>query len=495
MGLFIYLVGRILKSKRANLVWSRKNDRQWMAWLRFAGACFLCIALSVVGIRGGLQSKPLHFVNANVFTAPLLNNLVLNSSFTFIKSYGAKALPHDQYFSDKNEMLSYLNGSMQGSLLEGHRPKTPQNIVIIIIESFGREYVGPVNGGKSYTPFLDELQKKSLSFENAFANSRRSIEGIAAVMAGIPAMMNEPFISSQFTSNYFVGLGTMLTQKKYATSFFHGGHNGTMYFDSFMKSSGVEKYYGATEYGNSADDDGVWGIWDEPFLAWMNQHIDKMPRPFMASVFTLSSHQPFKVPAKYKDRFPEGEIEILKTVSYTDFALREFFDEAAKKSWYKDTLFVITADHTSKHYRKEFENDIGDYRVPLIFFHPGFEFPKVDTKMIVQQIDVMPTVLDFLNIPEKDKNFLGSSVFIPGDKVAVDYIDGRYLLVSKDYQLRWSPRENDLKMFAMDDWNGDKPLEQPAERKQLLEKKLKAAVQYFNEGMWDNKLYYPALRK
>ncbi|QDK38732.1 sulfatase [Bdellovibrio sp. NC01] len=464
-------------------------------WALHGFLSFVAIVITVVAIRGGLQGKPISFVNANVFTAPVLNNLVLNSTFTFIKSYGADEIKHEKYFTNKDEMLKYLNGSIETpSLLEGKRPSGKQNVVIIILESFGSEYVGPHNG-KTYTPFLDSLMAKSLVFNNAYADGRRSIEGIAAVMAGIPALMSEPFISSHFTANYFLGMGTLLSPKKYSSAFFHGGHNGTMYFDSFMQSAGVEKYYGSTEYANSKDDDGIWGIWDEPFLQFMLTKIDTMSSPFLASVFTLSSHHPFKVPVQYEKDFPEGPIEILKTVSYTDMALKKFFAEAEKKPWFKDTLFIVTADHTSKHYLPEFENEVGDYRIPLFFYHPTYKFPAVDRDMVVQQIDILPSVLDFLGIRNKEENFLGSSVFIPGDKDAVAFIDDHYLLFAKDYRIRWSPGRTEPQMFAMSDVVGENPLTEPAARKNELTLRLKASIQYFNEGMWDNKLYYPALRK
>lgn len=495
--LFAWSVRKVLQRTPQNIFWKSAGSSAKL-WLTHGFLCFVAIAISVVGIRGGLQSKPINFVNANVFSAPLLNNLVLNSTFTFIKSYGAKSLKQEKYFSNKEDMLQHLNGSLSGSSLEGRRPTKPQNIVIIILESFAQEYIGPVGEQKSFTPFLDSLMEKSLVFKNAYANGRRSIEGVGAVMAGIPALMSEPFISSHFTANYFLGLGTLVSQKGYSTSFFHGGHNGTMYFDSFMQSAGVEKYFGAREYGNSADDDGVWGIWDEPFLQWMLQQMDHMPQPFMTSVFTLTSHQPYKVPPQYNGTFKEGPIEILKTISYTDYSLQKFFAEAEKKPWYKDTLFIITADHAALHYRPEFTNDVGSYHVPLIFFHPTYQFPKVDTTVVAQQIDILPTILDFLGIPQNDSNYLGSSLFIPGDKVAVNFNDSRYMLFAKDYFMRWTPGQGEPQMFSMKDPDGEKEIkstpEEEKRRKDLI-LKLKATIQYFNEGMWDNKLYYPALRK
>nr|BFD60438.1 LTA synthase family protein [Bdellovibrio sp. CKG001] len=493
--LFVLVVRRVALAE-SPVVWTApKSSGKLKLWGAHVFLSFVALVLSVIGIRGGLQAKPINFVNANVFTAPLLNNLVLNSTFTFIKSYGAEGLSKQKYFNDKDQMLSLLNGSLRGSLLEGRRAQKPQNVVVIILESFGEEYLGPVDGGKSYTPFLDSLKSKSLSFENAYANGRRSIEGVGAIMGGIPALMNEPFISSHFTANYFLGLGTLLTPHKFSSSFFHGGHNGTMYFDSFMQSAGVEKYFGAREYGNTADDDGVWGIWDEPFLQWMLTQVDEMPQPFMTSVFTLSSHQPFKVPAQYSERFVEGPLPILKAVEYTDYALQRFFEEAAKKPWFKDTLFIITADHTSMHYRPEYQNEQGNYRIPLMLYHPSFKFPQVDTQMVVQQIDILPTVLDFLGISDKDQNYLGSSVFVPGDKVAVNFIDGRYILFARDYSVTWSPGHGEPQMFAITDRAHEKDLSASlteAPRRDLLVQRLKATIQYFNEGMWDNKLYYPS---
>lgn len=461
-------------------------------WLAHAFLCFVAVVVSVVGIRGGLQRKPLSFVHANVFAAPVLNNLVLNSTFTFIKSVKEDSLKKEIFFQDSKEMLSYLNGSIPGpSLMEKRRFPQKQNVVVIILESFGAEYFGAYEG-RSYTPFLDSLMEKSLVMKNGYANARRSIEGVAAVMGGVPAMMNEPFISSHFMSNYFLGLGTLLGQQGYHTSFFHGANNGSMYFDSFMQSAGVEHYYGSHEFPDASQHDGVWGIWDEPFLQFMAQKLNTFPQPFMSSVFTLTSHQPFKVPAAYEKELPDGPLPILKTIAYTDLALKKFFEAACKQPWYENTLFVITADHTSEHFRKEYQTDWGDYHVPLIFFHPRMQWaPEIDRAQIAQQIDVMPSILDFLGFPEKDRNFLGSSIFVKGDKTATVFIDGRYLLFSRDYFLKWVNGAASPQMYASQDLLEQKPLAEPAARREELEKRLKASIQYFNQGMWDNKLYYP----
>ncbi len=148
-------------------------------------------------------------------------------------------------------------------------------------------------------------------------------------------------------------------------------------------------------------------------------------------------------------RLSEGPIEIFKNGGLHGLCFKEIFAEAEKKPWFKDTLFIITADHAAVHYRPEYTNDIGTYKIPLILYHPTYKFPAVDTSMVAQQTDILPTILDFLNIPQNDRNYLGSSLFAPGDKVAVNFNDGHYLLFAKDYFMRWAPGQSEPQMFAM----------------------------------------------
>lgn len=446
-----------------------------------------------VGARGGLQSKPINFAHAQSFLSPMMNNVVLNSSFTFLQTIKRQSLPRDHYFSNE-EMLAVLKQGLTGpSLLQAENRPLKPNIVLIILESFSLEFVGHANGGKGYTPFLDELAGKGLFFHNAFANARRSIEGVGAIMGGIPALMNEPFISSQYLTNYFLGVGTWLQKSGYHTSFFHGAQNGSMYFDQFMKSAGVKNYFGQNEFPHPEDNDGTWGIWDEPFLQWMNTRLGTFPQPFFSTVFTLSSHNPFRIPPQYAGRFPKGTSEIHETIGYTDHALRQFFAQAAQQPWFDNTIFIITADHTYKGDRPEYQNELGRYRVPLLIYAPKVKLPRPDEDQVVQHIDILPTILDLVGIPEKEKNYLGTSVFVPGRRFAVNFSDGRYLYITRDYFLTHN-REGDFQMFAMKDPQGSQALQEPAAERNELIQRLKACIQYFSQGMWDNKLYYPSGR-
>lgn len=488
----LYLVNAILMGFFWWLLW--RLARTEKSWRKFPAHSIvyavLFLALSVLAVRGGFQKKPITFVNANVFASPLLNNFVLNSTFTFIKSFGDKKIPEFNFFPTQSEAREeILKGLSTNSKPANILPSGAQtNVVIVIMESFGSEYTA-AGGDPSYTPFLDSLAKKSLYFPKAYANARRSIEGIAAIMAGLPALMNEPFVSSQFTSNEFIGLGTVLKEKGYHTAFFHGGMNGTMYFDSFTQSAGLDHYFGLNEYPERTRDfDGTWGIWDGPFFNWTVEQISQFPSPFLASVFSLSSHHPFRVPPGTEAQYPEGPIEILKSVRYADDALKDFFAKASQQPWYGNTLFVITADHTSLHFRPEFDNVLGSYWVPVLFYHPRVQWPSLEPQRVVSQVDIMPTILDVLGeSPSKQMPF-GQSIFREGERFAVNFLDGVYYLFGKDHYLK-SIDLQDAQLFDRADLRGERPLIDQTELKNVYLQKLRAHAQFYNNGMLKNQLY------
>ena len=140
-----------------------------------------------------------------------------------------------------------------------------KNIVIIIVESLSAEFTGIGNPGHGYTPFLDSLAEKGLYFKNRFANGRRSIDAPPSILAGLPHLRDETFFCAEFKTLH--GLGTVLKSHGYNTSFFHGGKNGTMFFDVFSRRMGFDDYYGLNEYPNPQDSDGIWGIYDESVSA------------------------------------------------------------------------------------------------------------------------------------------------------------------------------------------------------------------------------------
>lgn len=417
------------------------------------GLSVVILLLSILCARGGLQLKPLTFVDAKLFENSYGNNLVLNSSFTIMKTLGKNSVERLNFFPPQ-ELLALLN---KQDISPVQVEKQQLNVVVIILESFSTEYLGLKN--PEVTPFFNRLRAKGADFQKTYANGRRSIEGVAAILSGIPALMEEPFINSEFSTNQVIGLGSLLSAKKYHTSFFHGGANGSMHFDRFIASVGIENYFGLNEYPHPNDRDGSWGIYDEPFLQWTCEKLSHFTPPFFTGIFTLSSHQPYNFPEKYHERFKDERSPILKTIRYADHSLEQFLKCAEMKPWYKDTLFILTADHTGP-FLEEGASFESRYQIPLLLFSPQSGLLKnLDTNQYAQQIDILPTILDILHIEQKNVNFLSRSLLRNGPKIVALYAD-------RQYQLIGDVRDAD--------------------------QQLKAVQQYFSEGLYDNRLYYPA---
>ncbi len=455
-------------------------------------AMLLVVWVVIAGMRGGFKhsTRPITISNAGEFVENVSEiNIVINTPFSIIRTLKAKPLPRVQYFADEDLDSIY-------SPVKFPQPKGAfknKNVVVLILESYSREYLGGFNksleNGKyrGYTPFLDSLKKVSLSFNNAYANGRKSIEGLPSVTSSIPGI-NEPFILSYYSANKISSLGGLLKAKGYHTSFFHGAPNGSMGFSSYVKMAGIEHYYGMNEYKNDKDFDGMWGIWDEPFLQYMAKNLDSFKQPFYSNVFTLSSHHPFKLPAQYEGKFPKGTLPVHQNVGYTDMALRKFFQTASKSPWYKNTLFVITADHSSLAWHDEYKTSMGAFAVPIIFFDPSGEL-KGEVNEPVQHIDIMPTVLNYLNYDKPYFAFGNDVLHRAKNDFVINTIDNKYQIVKGDYIMQWG----DDKVTGLYNYRQDILMQKDLSASELavkneLETYVKAFIQQYNKNMIDNSL-------
>lgn len=453
------------------------------------------LALTVLGVRGGIQLKPIGILSAAQYAPSEETAIVLNSAFTLMRSSDQRGIQKISFYTDEKEMTrifdvnkNYTSVDSLGNLL----PMQKKNVFVIILESFSAEHIGVLthqegNKKTDFTPFLDSLAKKSLFFEG-FANGKRSIEGIPAILASLPTWMTEDFITSQYASNKFNSLASILKAEGYSTSFFHGGKNGTMGFDAFCKSAGFENYYGKNEYPDPSDYDGSWGISDEPYLQYIAQTLNATPEPFLGAVFTLSSHHPYKVPEKYKNKFRKGPLEIQETIMYADFALQQFFAKASKMPWFNNTIFVITADHTSEAYQPFYKNRIGQYAVPIIFYDPQAQ-ETGHQGIIAQQTDIMPTILDMLHYPKPFVAF-GSSVLRPDEpRFSLSYLNGNYQLIKDGYA--WQTDHSISSALYNFEKDSMLTTNLSAAHKSLaadMDKLLKSIIQQYNNRMIGNKL-------
>lgn len=388
---------------------------------------FLIInGLCLLGIRGGLQRVPIMIIDAAAYSNASNIPLIINTPFFVIKTAELDAIEPLNIMS-QNQVKNYINPIHTCDARKKEFKKL--NVCIIILESFSKEFTG-IGNRKSYTPFLDSLMLQSVLFKNAIANGKTSIEGIPSIVASLPSFMNNPYINSIYSNNLIQTLATELKTKNYSSTFYHGGTNGTMNFNSFAKAAGFDVYFGRSEYNNDEDYDGHWGIYDEPFLQKVLKEISLQKAPFFSTIFTLSSHNPYKVPEKYKGKFPKGKLEIMESIGYADYSLKQFFNEAKKQAWFKNTLFVLCPDHTGTSDDYFYANPMGQYTIPIIFYYQDLPARTIDKT--VQQIDIMPTVLNYLNY-DSPYYSLGNDMFDSIQKPVLYYISPQLYCVADSF--------------------------------------------------------------
>ncbi|MCZ4695195.1 LTA synthase family protein [Ancylomarina euxinus] len=439
LGLLVFILIRFFLFTLTKRVKTQREFNYKTALAVCLSVLFLCIA----GIKNNLNifGDSLEIKDAIQDVEQVEDaGIVLNSAFTLLASYFEKA-PIKAY-SQEMPVSSKLKAE---SKLLNKKAFRPDNVVIIILESFTKETFKSLNPNlengnyPGYAPFLDSLMHESLYFTNAYANGRKSMDALPAIISSIPASQT-PFILSNKPAEKVPGLAFCLKQKGYETMFFHGSHNATMGFADYCKAADIDTYYGLNEYPYTNDFDGTWGIFDEPYLNYMAKELNQCKKPFLATVFTLSSHNPYVVPAKYKGIFPKGTDGIHETMNYTDHALRLFFKTAAEMPWYKNTLFVITADHAITPWHKEYATSANAFAIPLMFYAPGKDL-KGKREECAQQIDIFPTVLNYLNY-DQDFRSAGHDLLDPNsEKFAISIINQCYQMIQDDYLLLFDGKE------------------------------------------------------
>lgn len=436
-------------------------------WKRIAIAGAAVLAL-VVGLRGGFQYKPLSLNHAYVRGSSAVGVLTLNSTFSFFKNRRRLDTLSLKFFASPEAVKSQL-GQLHFPKSSRHGKYGGWNVVLIIVESLNTEYMGALNGGEGYTPFLDSLANKGTLFARNFANGRRSIEAVPSLLCGLPSLMDEALIVSPYQGIELQCLGQYAKAAGYSTHFFHGAYNGSMHFDAFSTRAGFDNYYGFNEFGDRGQSDGIWGIFDEPFLLFSLSKLNQLAQPFVSTIFTLSSHHPYRIPPEYRERLPKGELEIHPSIAYVDQALEKFFAGAESQPWFGKTIFIITGDHTHKSAKREYQNLLGYYRVPLLIYIPGGEPTRPDR--ITQHIDILPTIIDLLGLPAEKRLMFGQSVFAEGAGVAFNGDERGYWLYADDHLVQYLHASKEFTGGgAGRDW-------------------LKAVVHYFNEGVVANTLY------
>ena len=458
---------------------TRLRQRHYV-WWQYDVAMLLSLLFvapfTVAGIRGGFTTavRPITISNANQYANhPIEAALVLNTPFSLYRTIGKDVFVVPDYFSPEDLEVIYSPihqpDIVTNDSVDSDTTFVKKNVVILIVESFGREYIGALNrsldGGryKGYTPFVDSFV--------------------------------EPFFLTPASMNHVSGIARLLGNEGYETAFFHGAQRGSMGFQAFANATGFKAYYGREDFnadsrfGNDDDFDGTWAIWDEPFLQYYGAKMSEMKEPFMTAVFTASSHHPYVVPEKYQDVYPEEGLIIHKCIRYTDMAIRKFFERVIHEPWFHNTIFVLTSDHTNLSDHAYYQTDLGGFCSPIIIYEPGNQsrIPEIQDK-IAQQIDILPTVMGMLHYPKPYFAF-GIDLFNtpPEETWAVNYLNGIYQYVKKEHVLQFDG-EKTIGIYALSDslmqnnLNGQLP-DQP-----WMEQDLKAIIQQYMSRMVEDRL-------
>lgn len=415
-------------------------------WPYYAGNTAILIAaagLCIAGARGGMtrMTRPITLSNATLYTPDNRKaNLILSNPFCILRTAGsAGRISYRRYFPDEE---------LDRRFTPIHRPVDSaavslpgRNIVIFIMESMSAEhsahlrpdlYAGLPEPG--FTPFLDSLMRHGLCFERMYANGTRSIQAMPSVLGSIPSFRT-PFVLMPQSLGASRQLPAILADMGYATAFFCGSERGSMGFGAYARSAGIDRLVSREEYEakhGKEDFDGYWGIWDEPFLQFMGEELATMPEPFFATLFTLSSHHPFVVPERYAASLPDGYTKIHKGVAYDDMAFRRLFERFGNEDWFRRTIFVFVADHvSSEKFAPATHQYPGNMHIIGFLYTPDGAL-RGSVREVVQQLDIMPTLLGIAGNSEPYFAF-GRDVLNEPDRPhwSVSY-DGTFRAVTDD---------------------------------------------------------------
>lgn len=429
----------------------------------------LSLFLTVIIGRGGFQLKPVGILESTNYCSLENSPAVLNSAFTIIKTFDYEGVEKKEYFSESklNSLFNPVQKTRPQNILNDST-----NVVFVLFESYGSMYVGP-NNPESYSPFLDSILTQSMYFEEAIANCRTSMDAIPTVISSIPTWMNESFILSSYSSNQFQSIPSILKEKGYSSAFYHGCTNGSMRFDAFAAAAGFDNYFGRTEYNNEQHFDGNWGIWDHHFMPWTLEKMDEAKKPFFSLIFTLSSHHPYTIPNEFRDKVKRNPKDpICGTISYVDLAFKAFWEKAQTKKWFKNTLFIFCADHVGPSKRNDRVSLNHSYRIPIAFYHSSGKLPQIPENTGFQQIDILPTLLDLLNVKTKYYAF-GTSYFNPRKQPKIVYSQENLICFRPGKEpLTWNDR-------IQKKWNKED---------QLVIQQMKAIYQHYTTDLIENQM-------
>jgi phosphoglycerol transferase MdoB-like AlkP superfamily enzyme len=399
----------------------KKNTGRKSSLVAYLVTSLLFIVTSVF-IARGFSKRPILPSTPLLYFQPAYQPLVNNSTFNFLYSIIRK----QTLLEEKN----YFTSSQLDSLCNIHHqyqhdaPFQKKNVVFFVLESFSKEFF---KGGEQEAkmPFFDSLMQHSTVFNNAYANALESNKGLPAILASLPDVMDEPVYLSNYSNINFKGIGHILKEEGYNTSFFMGAEYDHFGFAKLCKMAGIDEYYSSDTYGkHKKQHDGTWGIYDEYFFSYFAETLAKKQQPFFTTLFNISSHSPYKIPeATAQSINVPGQLPHQNSITYVDYCYKLLFQQISKQPWFNNTIFVFVADHGFRYTRKSNEL-LREIRIPLFIYDPQ-QPVHTEVDKIARQLDIIPSVLDKLNYTKPFTSF-GSSVFRDEPAFSINRLNETY---------------------------------------------------------------------
>ncbi|TRX35711.1 sulfatase-like hydrolase/transferase [Flavobacterium sp. ZT3R18] len=377
--------------------------------LKLSGIYLTLFGISVLAIPFLAKKENSQNVFANELQANGIYRFYLafmNSELDYFKFY--KTLPEKEAFALLGKQIPSISGVSTLRQIKSDTAETPKNVVLITIESYSADFMKAYGNDQNITPFLDDLAQKSLLFTNLYAVGNRTVRGLEAVTLCFPPTAGESVVKRKDNKDKF-STGSIFKQKGYNVKFLYGGD---AFFDN-MEDFFIGNGYGIVDKKSFAPEEvtfaNIWGVCDEDMankaIKVMNTEA-KTGKPFFNHWMTVSNHRPFTYPNNKID-IPGDAKSRDGGVKYTDYALKKFFEMASKQPWYKNTVFVILADHCASSAGKT-ELPVDKYRIPAMIYSPGFIQPQKYPN-VMSQIDIMPTLFGLLHFNYQSK-FYGQDV-------------------------------------------------------------------------------------
>ena len=408
---------------------------------------FFCLNFILVGtfIRGGWQERPIDWGHAMFSKNQMANQIALNPIFnlgrSIIQLNSEKNLSESMKYMDTDtaslmtkEMIlksneSYVNSNSITRIINKPNLNPPQNIVLIILESFLADNCGFINKNKSsITPNLNKIADNGINFSNVFASGKRSAFGLSSILCSWPSLPGFPLISQLESQGKIETLATLLKKNNFSTYFLFGGDADFDNMKGFLKSNGYDKIIERQNF-NRKTPGTMWGVFDEYLFNYAENILDSTSSKTLLTIFTITNHQPWNIPKDKEDMIPQFSSDttnskVLRTMYYTDYVIGEFMNQNKDKEWFDNTLFIFISDHGIVQFNEIYEDPRNAHIPFLIYSSSLLSEPKVVHK-IASQADIVPTLLHLIGY-NKEFNLMGSNI------LAEDY-DGFALRIVNDY--------------------------------------------------------------